>query len=127
MCAAAAMGRVLGRPVVMGLPKKLVQVRGRCFGGGEDTHSHSHADVRTYTHAHTSTHIRMHTHTYAHVLTMLVVHLPRNAACVQFMFGEMADETMFASLRVAPSRLQEAGFRWKHTTIDDALRAALSS
>ncbi len=46
---------------------------------------------------------------------------------LQVMFGEMAEETMLASLRVQPTRLTELGFRFKHTGIDSAIAAALAN
>ena len=40
--------------------------------------------------------------------------------------GPMADELLLASARVTPRRLIETGFRFRHTEIDDALRALLA-
>ncbi len=49
----------------------------------------------------------------------------RRHLCLQLLFGEMAEETMLASLRVQPARLQQAGFRFKHAEVDEAIAAAL--
>ncbi len=47
------------------------------------------------------------------------------AFALKLMFGEMATETMLADLAVRPRRLEEAGFAWKHATLEDALRHEL--
>lgn len=39
--------------------------------------------------------------------------------------GEMADATLLASQRVLPRRLLDAGFRWDHPTVEEAVRAEL--
>jgi NAD dependent epimerase/dehydratase family enzyme len=43
------------------------------------------------------------------------------------MLGEVADEALLASARVVPSRLTSAGFKFEHSTVGDALAAALGS
>lgn len=48
------------------------------------------------------------------------------APLLRTVFGEMASETMLPSLRVVPSRLQAAGFRFSHPDIDAAVRAAVA-
>ena len=50
--------------------------------------------------------------------------LPAFAA--RIMFGEMADALLLASQRVQPKKLLDAGFRFDHPTLEDALRAELS-
>jgi uncharacterized protein (TIGR01777 family) len=40
-------------------------------------------------------------------------------------FGEVADAVMLASTRVEPARLREAGFDFKHTELEAALRSVL--
>lgn len=51
--------------------------------------------------------------------------LPRWAA--RLALGAMADEMLFFSQRVLPSRLLEGGFRFEFPTIDNALQAMLKS
>jgi uncharacterized protein (TIGR01777 family) len=41
------------------------------------------------------------------------------------MFGEMADALLLASQRVAPQKLQQAGYSFHHAELDGALRAVL--
>ena len=41
------------------------------------------------------------------------------------MFGELADEGLLASLRVAPKKLLDTGFAFEHTELIDALRFVL--
>ncbi|HEU4564499.1 MAG TPA: TIGR01777 family oxidoreductase [Gemmatimonadaceae bacterium] len=53
-----------------------------------------------------------------------LVHVP--AFALRLMFGEMADATLLASQRVAPRRLEGAGFRFRHARLEEALRAALA-
>ena len=50
---------------------------------------------------------------------------PVPAFALRALLGEMADETVLASQRVAPRRLQDAGFRFRHPDLPGALRAAL--
>lgn len=49
--------------------------------------------------------------------------VPRTA--LRLAFGEMADATLLASQRVLPARLLEAGFRFRHPSLEGALRAVL--
>jgi uncharacterized protein (TIGR01777 family) len=51
--------------------------------------------------------------------------LPVPAAAARMAFGEMADHTMLASIRVAPKRLQEAGHVFRHAHLEAALRHLL--
>ena len=44
---------------------------------------------------------------------------------VRMIFGQMAKEVLLASLRVVPRKLLDAGFRFSHPSIDEALRVAL--
>ena len=59
-----------------------------------------------------------------------VLHRPALATVPAFalrlMFGEMADALLLASQRVVPRRLLDAGFRFEHPTLEDALRAELA-
>lgn len=47
------------------------------------------------------------------------------AFAARLAFGEVADELLLASTRVEPARLKDAGFDFKHTDIDAALRSVL--
>jgi hypothetical protein len=38
----------------------------------------------------------------------------------------MADELLLASQRVVPARLLASGYRFRHSALEDALRAALA-
>lgn len=49
--------------------------------------------------------------------------VPRIA--LRLLFGELADVALLASQRVRPAALIESGYRFRHPTVDDALRAAL--
>lgn len=51
--------------------------------------------------------------------------LPVPAAALRLAFGQMADETLLASVRVLPRRLADAGFAFRHTTIEEGLGASL--
>ncbi len=51
---------------------------------------------------------------------------PAPAFALKLMFGEMATETMLADLAVKPKRLEEAGFSWRHATLEATLRHELS-
>lgn len=53
--------------------------------------------------------------------------LPAPAFALRLAFGEMADEALLASMRVVPRRLLEAGFRFAHPTLSEALRSATLS
>lgn len=47
------------------------------------------------------------------------------ALALRVLLGEMAQEALLASARVVPSRLTGAGFQFAHSTVDEALAAAL--
>lgn len=47
------------------------------------------------------------------------------AAVLRLIFGQMAEETILTSQRVLPRRLQEAGYRFRFPTLEEALRDAL--
>jgi uncharacterized protein (TIGR01777 family) len=49
------------------------------------------------------------------------------AAALRLVYGEMAEATLLASQRAAPTRLQHAGFRFLHPQLDTALRAVLGA
>ena len=51
--------------------------------------------------------------------------LPVPGAALRGVFGEMAEETLLGSARVAPDRLQAAGYEFRHKNIEDALRHLL--
>lgn len=51
--------------------------------------------------------------------------IPLPAFALRAIFGEMADNTIFASQRVIPKRLAGAGFQFRHPRLEDALRALL--
>ena len=51
--------------------------------------------------------------------------IPAPAFALRIALGEMADEALLASARVAPARLLAAGFQFQHATIEEALAAAL--
>ena len=53
--------------------------------------------------------------------------LPVPAFAAQLALGEMADETILASARVYPKRLQESGFAFAQPELEMALRAMLAS
>ena len=50
---------------------------------------------------------------------------PLPAFAARLAFGEMADHLLLASTRVDARRLREHGFRFRHASLDDALRHAL--
>ena len=50
---------------------------------------------------------------------------PLPTGAVKFFFGEMGVETLLASQRVQPKRLQEIGFRFQHPELQAALQAEL--
>ncbi len=52
--------------------------------------------------------------------------LPAPAWGLRLAFGQMADETILASTRAAPRRLEETGFVFRFPTLDNALHGALS-
>jgi uncharacterized protein (TIGR01777 family) len=51
--------------------------------------------------------------------------LPVPTFALRLAFGEVADAVMLSSTRVEPARLKEAGFDFKHTEIEGALRSVL--
>lgn len=51
--------------------------------------------------------------------------LPVPAAALRLLFGEMADATLLASSRVAPTRLLAADYRFRHPELEGALRHLL--
>lgn len=51
--------------------------------------------------------------------------LPVPAFALRLALGPMADEALLASTRAVPVKLTEAGFRFSHETVEDALVAAL--
>lgn len=51
--------------------------------------------------------------------------VPAPAFALRALFGELADETLLASQRVLPERLQRLGFRFRHPTIESAFRHVL--
>lgn len=53
--------------------------------------------------------------------------LPAPAFALRLLFGEMADAVLLSSQRAVPRRLLEAGFRFEHENLDDALRSVLAS
>jgi uncharacterized protein (TIGR01777 family) len=64
------------------------------------------------------------TRTLGRILTRPTV-LPVPAAAARLAFGEMADEALLASTRVAPTRLAASGYRFRHPNLEDALRHTL--
>lgn len=54
-----------------------------------------------------------------------VINAPVPAAVMRLMMGEMADEILLNGQRVAPARLQAAGFEFRYPDVDSALEAIL--
>lgn len=52
--------------------------------------------------------------------------LPMPAFMARLVMGEMADDLLLASTRVAPRVLERSGFRFQHPDLDEALQHALS-
>ena len=52
--------------------------------------------------------------------------LPMPAWMVRLLFGEMADAMLLSSVRVYPKKLENAGYRFIHSNLDDALAAVLA-
>jgi uncharacterized protein (TIGR01777 family) len=50
---------------------------------------------------------------------------PVPAAVLRLIFGEMADETLLASTAAVPARAQAAGFAWRYSGLEAALRHEL--
>lgn len=67
---------------------------------------------------------RVFTQTLARVLRRPAV-LPAPGFALRRVFGEMADEALLSSQRVEPKRLIDAGFAFRHPTLEAALRALL--
>jgi uncharacterized protein len=53
-----------------------------------------------------------------------VVPVPKLA--LQTLFGRMAEETLLASARAVPQALQQLGYRFRHPTLENALRTILA-
>jgi len=53
--------------------------------------------------------------------------LPAPAPMLRLVFGEMANEALLASQRALPSKLVQAGFRFGHPKIEDALASVLTT
>lgn len=51
--------------------------------------------------------------------------VPVPAAALRMVFGEMADRTILGSQRVVPDRLPASGYRYRHPTLEAALRHVL--
>ena len=51
--------------------------------------------------------------------------VPLPALAVRTIFGRMGEEVLLSSMRVLPTRLASAGFRFRHSTLEDALRFEL--
>lgn len=51
---------------------------------------------------------------------------PMPALAARLAFGEMADEMLLGGARVLPARLEASGFRFRHPTIEGALRHILA-
>jgi uncharacterized protein (TIGR01777 family) len=65
------------------------------------------------------------TETLARVLSRPAL-LPVPRAGLALLFGEMADNTILASQRVAPKKLAGAGFEFRHPRLESAFRAELT-
>lgn len=50
---------------------------------------------------------------------------PVPAFALRLMFGELADEVLLASMRVEPSQLLKAGYRFRYTDLEEALKHLL--
>lgn len=50
---------------------------------------------------------------------------PVPSPLLRLIFGEMAEQTMLASTRAVPTRLQSAGFSFQHERIEEGLQAAV--
>ncbi len=50
---------------------------------------------------------------------------PMPSFAARLVFGEMADELLLSSQRVAPTKLQSAGYQWGYPTLEAALRHLL--
>lgn len=65
------------------------------------------------------------TRTLAHVIRRPAL-FPVPAFALKLMYGEMAEGTLLVSQRVVPRRLLEAGYSFRHSSLESALRAAVS-
>ncbi len=52
--------------------------------------------------------------------------LPAPALALRLALGEMAEAALLASARIVPARLLQAGFRFEHARLADALRAVIA-
>ncbi|HEY7540953.1 MAG TPA: TIGR01777 family oxidoreductase [Methylomirabilota bacterium] len=52
--------------------------------------------------------------------------MPLPAFVARLTLGEMADELVLASQRAVPARLQASGYRFRHPSLEDALRGVLA-
>ena len=52
--------------------------------------------------------------------------MPLPAFVARLTLGEMADALLLASQRAVPARLQASGYRFRHASLEDALRAVLA-
>lgn len=52
--------------------------------------------------------------------------LPMPAFAVRILFGEMGDALLLSSTRVYPRKLLQSGYKFKHPTLEPALRSILS-
>lgn len=50
---------------------------------------------------------------------------PMPAFAARFLFGEMADALLLASANVVPAKLRDVGFQFRHSAIEEGLRAVL--
>lgn len=64
------------------------------------------------------------TRVLGHVLNRPAV-VPVPGSVLKLAYGQMATETILASCRVAPKRLEETGFRFRHPDLEPALRHML--
>jgi uncharacterized protein (TIGR01777 family) len=53
--------------------------------------------------------------------------LPLPAVAVRLLFGEMGEDLLLSSTRVEPRRLLDAGFEFRHPTLEPVLRRLLQS
>ncbi len=51
--------------------------------------------------------------------------IPMPGFAARLAFGQMADELLLASTRVEPAKLQQSGYDFRHTNLEDALRYLL--
>ncbi len=64
--------------------------------------------------------------TLAHVLHRPAI-LPMPGAAVRLLFGEMGQTILLGGARVFPKRMNEAGFSFQYSQLEDALRAQIPS